>query len=820
MDPISPIELESSETIRQTPPSPEPVLHYDLDHSPTTVETQVDRARAPEASEFSAGQKVFERYTLKRIVGRGGMGVVWLADDEKLREQVALKFLPAAIRMDETAFNELLGETRSGRKLSHTNIVRIHDFVSDDRHAAISMEYIDGPTLAGVRAGHAGKVLEVAELAPLVQQLCDGLTYAHTKAKIIHHDLKPANLMVTPDQVLKITDFGIAKSLEASANRLTLPRAGGLSLAYASPQQVLGTPHAVGDDIYSMGATIYELLAGTPPFYTGDITRQVETVVPPPMAKRREESGLTGGAIPGHWEETIAACLAKDPARRPQSVEEVARRLKLAAEAPAGKAAKTAAPRVAKARRPFNVRKLVAACVILLVLAGAGVGGYFAWQEWQRREAIAAEQARVAETLRGVRDKFDAAEARAKAASALTEQRAALKEMQAQLDAMSPLVYGDATKPDFESRRQRYNQLVALADAAAEKRARTDRLKTEFHRASMQMDDRQKSMDDREKALKTMEAKLKELRQYAPPDDPDLKSFSALIEQSQKALTDLRNSFASVEQRRKEFDNWAGIAGNDSTSLQDRQDAIQRMNRILDGLPRNGGEYATLKNRLLGLQQRVDEAKSRESQAHPVPTVYEGTQIRLWKEAPVLSGDKPLRTGKQGETFTVLKHEGGRIYVSPDGKPSTLSVAENVVELVPLELKSVAGQARIACNRGDYLVAATGVGGAYVRGAHDARVKPLYDAIREASEASTAVQAADAALRNAGHENVAYRENAKDMTENAANLHPNTYDHQSAEAEKAYARKLVFEAAAKKKAATANLERAVAHLNQILSQME
>src|SRR5947209_17400118 len=163
--------------------------------------------------EFAGGQKVFGRYLLIKILGRGGMGIVWLARDEELEREVALKFLPDPVIHDRALLNDLKRETRRSLELTHKNIVRIYDFVNDARSACSSMEYVDGDTLSNLRAEKEQKVFEPNELRGWTSQLCDALDYAHNHAQIIHRDLKPANLMVNQRGDLKVSDFGIARSL-------------------------------------------------------------------------------------------------------------------------------------------------------------------------------------------------------------------------------------------------------------------------------------------------------------------------------------------------------------------------------------------------------------------------------------------------------------------------------------------------------------------------------------------------------------------------------------------------------------------------------
>src|SRR5437773_5716056 len=176
--------------------------------------------------EFGSGQKLFGRYTLIKILGRGGMGIVWLARDEELEREVALKFLPDLMLQDRAVFDQLKHETKRSLELTHPHIVRIHDFVHDQRSGCISMEYVDGDTLASLRCRKELKVFQPDELTRWIAQLCDALDYAHNRARVIHRDLKPANLMVNQRGDLKIADFGIARTLAESLKSVTLEQQG------------------------------------------------------------------------------------------------------------------------------------------------------------------------------------------------------------------------------------------------------------------------------------------------------------------------------------------------------------------------------------------------------------------------------------------------------------------------------------------------------------------------------------------------------------------------------------------------------------------
>jgi serine/threonine protein kinase len=274
------------------------------------------------------GTQLFQRFTLQKVLGRGGMGVVWLARDDRLERLVALKLVPETVCFDPSAREDLKRETRKSLLLTHPNIVRIFDFIEDERTAAICMEYVDGATLSYARVQKRSKCFGIPEIVPWITSLCDALAYAHESVGLIHRDLKPANMMVNSRAELKVTDFGIACSLRDSMSRVSVRTSSG-TMNYMSPQQMLGEDPSPSDDIYALGATLYEMLSSKPPFYSGDVASQAREVVAPTIAQRRVTLGIAGEPIPKHWEETIAACLAKNRHHRPRSAAEVARRLRL-----------------------------------------------------------------------------------------------------------------------------------------------------------------------------------------------------------------------------------------------------------------------------------------------------------------------------------------------------------------------------------------------------------------------------------------------------------------------------------------------------------
>jgi serine/threonine protein kinase/Tfp pilus assembly protein PilF len=333
---------------------------------------------------FRCGQKLFNRYTLIKILGRGGMGIVWLARDEELEREVALKFLPDLIIRDPGVLSDLKRETRHCLELTHQNIVRIYDFVHDERSGCISMEYVDGETLASLRCQKEQKVFEPFELSAWISQLCDALDYAHNRARVIHRDLKSANLMVNQRGDLKVSDFGIARSLGDSISVLTREQGRSGTLVYMSPQQLAGERGSHLDDIYSIGASFYELLTSKPPFYSGNIDRQIHERVAPLMTERRKEFNIEPALVPLVWEETVGACLAKDPAKRPQAASEIARRLQVDLPPPTDKI------EISAKRLKKRVLIPVALAALCLIAVGAW---YFAVTKPQMKRAMSASKA-------------------------------------------------------------------------------------------------------------------------------------------------------------------------------------------------------------------------------------------------------------------------------------------------------------------------------------------------------------------------------------------------------------------------------------------
>lgn len=273
------------------------------------------------------GQRVFERYYLRRALGSGGMASVWLAHDRSSEKQIALKFLPPDLASDEKEIERLKIEATRSKHLTHQHIVQVYDFHHGKDGVAIAMEFVEGWSLWSMRVDKPGHRFTASEITPWIRDLCSALDHAHTVG-IVHRDVKPANLILNGRGQLKLADFGLSRAMNPDLPDAGYHRVVGTDW-YMSPQQWTGDAPAIADDIYSLGATMFELLTGKPPFYDGDIFKQVFEAIPPSVTARLEEFGVRKADIPAHWEETIASCLTKDVEQRPANIRQVTERLRL-----------------------------------------------------------------------------------------------------------------------------------------------------------------------------------------------------------------------------------------------------------------------------------------------------------------------------------------------------------------------------------------------------------------------------------------------------------------------------------------------------------
>jgi serine/threonine protein kinase/Tfp pilus assembly protein PilF len=257
--------------------------------------------------------KTISHYRITEELGRGGMGVVYKAEDSKLHRTVALKFLPQELTSDPESKERFVREARAAAALNHPNIATIHEINEADGHTFIAMEYVEGESLREkVRSG----VMSVEEALTLATHVARGLSKAHGKG-IVHRDIKPGNILLTPDGEAKIVDFGLAKL--GAQSKLTRTGTTLGTAAYMSPEQVRGEEVDHRSDLWSLSVMLYEMLTGTLPFkgdYEPALMYSIMNESPEPVTSMRSD-------VPVAIEDILEKALSKDPAKRYQTMEEL-----------------------------------------------------------------------------------------------------------------------------------------------------------------------------------------------------------------------------------------------------------------------------------------------------------------------------------------------------------------------------------------------------------------------------------------------------------------------------------------------------------------
>ncbi len=260
----------------------------------------------PSGESVAPGALLAERYRILGLVGRGGMGEVYRAEDLRLGQNVALKFLPPAVAEDPQRLAQFHHEVRIARQVSHRNVCRVYDIGEDHGRVFLTMELIDGEDLAGLLK-RVGRFPE-ERATEIARQICAGLAAAHD-CGVLHRDLKPANIMLDADGRVRITDFGLA----GLAGSFTDIRSG--TPAYMAPEQLAGKEVSERSDIFSLGLVLFEIFTGRRAF---DATTIAELL-------RQHDDGVRLSSVPSGpsldpaVERVILRCLAPDPAMRPDS---------------------------------------------------------------------------------------------------------------------------------------------------------------------------------------------------------------------------------------------------------------------------------------------------------------------------------------------------------------------------------------------------------------------------------------------------------------------------------------------------------------------
>jgi serine/threonine-protein kinase len=273
-----------------------------------------------DAATLEAGMLLAERYRVIRRVGQGGFGMVMLVEDMMIREQLILKFLNPQMAADERMIQRFIHELRYARRVTHENVIRIHDFLCLDKAYAISMEYFLSHDLSVELRGDTP--MDPQRGLRILWHICRGMNAAH-QVKIVHRDLKPPNVLINDAGIVKIVDFGLAAAASDTATRLT--RTGALlgTPLYMAPEQVQNRQIDARTDIYSLGVMMYEMFTGRPP-YQGDnamaiLYQHLEGKATPPCE--------LNPTLTPQLQAVIQKAMAVDPAQRFQSMEELGKHL-------------------------------------------------------------------------------------------------------------------------------------------------------------------------------------------------------------------------------------------------------------------------------------------------------------------------------------------------------------------------------------------------------------------------------------------------------------------------------------------------------------
>ena len=256
-----------------------------------------------------------ERYQIEDTLGKGGMAVVYKAHDLTLDRKVAIKVLLQKYSTDPAFRDHFQQEAKAAANLSHPNIVTIYDFGFDSERLFIIMEFVPGSDIKQLKAAKGRFTLQ--ETLYLMEQACAGVGYAH-RVGLVHCDIKPQNLLVTPDRRVKIVDFGIARALASIQPGEKSDIVWG-SPSYFSPEQAAGLAPTLASDVYSLGVIMYEMLTGELPFTAG---------TPTELAKKHREDlppspRQLNPNIPVSMEQILLKTLAKEPAARYRTADQL-----------------------------------------------------------------------------------------------------------------------------------------------------------------------------------------------------------------------------------------------------------------------------------------------------------------------------------------------------------------------------------------------------------------------------------------------------------------------------------------------------------------
>lgn len=283
---------------------------------PSITPTMAMEAMGTMAAVLEPGQSLAVRYEIKSVLGVGGMGMVYKAADRELGEVVAVKTLkPELVQQDPTALDRFKSEIKLARRIAHRNVVRTYDLGENAGIYFITMEFVEGKSLKELIVSRGR--LPVSVTLPIAKQLCRALEVAHEEG-VIHRDIKPQNMVVQPDGVLKVMDFGIARLAQRTSGHTQAGMVVGTP-EYMAPEQLFGEEIDARADLYAAGVVIYECLTGRLPYEADNAITLISKVIEETPSSPRELQP----DVPAPLSDLVMRVLAKDRERRPSSAAEL-----------------------------------------------------------------------------------------------------------------------------------------------------------------------------------------------------------------------------------------------------------------------------------------------------------------------------------------------------------------------------------------------------------------------------------------------------------------------------------------------------------------
>ncbi len=645
---------------------------------------------------FTPGTRVFGRYTLQRLLGNGKKGDVWLAKDENLSLDIAIKIL-----RDYPHFRAL--EMQSGKlmDLAHHAVVRFHDTAGDDQLGGFVMEYFESRPLSALLADREFRPYEVTEIKRWVRDLFSALAYAHDKLGVIHQDIRLANLLVSPDGVMKVSEFGLAPA----------PISGGTGsptetdfnhLPAVSPQVLAGEAPTQQDDLYAAAAAVYELLTGRPVFPGGNIPLQIQKKVPATITACRAELQIKGDAIPKAWEEWIARCLEKDPAKRPSSAQEVLSLIESGSTTTRGTSSRSAAfSQVGEAmgtavgnlrEKDFSWLGGLIKGAVALALLGAAV-----WHFWlqpmedelaDRRAVVAEIQARDTEAKTQIEEyKKEGNKTATLTTAKETAEKAASRWLQFIEDYESDTLPFSKEDDNMlrEARRQQRNweddaESLEKRITFAKEQEKNQLAKVDNAFAAQRDEDAKHEgkpiAEQMRVALERSDAWSKMLKDFGGEDAPKLSSYQDVLTQAKSAHGRWQ---ALVDQQKKEADDWVigwekkieGVKANLALPEKSKQDKLALIQSGIDALSKDNVPLPAA-NKVSAFNTELSRLKEETLKiAEPMPPAppepFPTTLADFYKYTPLK--DKTEPTQKQALISLQEQLKAEKFYTSTiDGK--------------------------------------------------------------------------------------------------------------------------------------------------------